>query len=90
MGPQQPYAGALLHNTVEGAGRVDLNPLFFSLGVTVGKTEVTMPDKPGNACASSFKSDTLRFKCVRQVDVLNPKPLCFLRSNVILRVIFCT
>lgn len=40
-GPQQPYAGALLHNTVE---------------------EVTMPDKPGNPCASAFKSDTQRFK----------------------------
>jgi hypothetical protein len=29
MGPQQPYAGALLHNTVEGARRADLNLLFF-------------------------------------------------------------
>ena len=23
-----------------------------------------MPDKPGNPCASAFKSDTQRFKCV--------------------------
>jgi hypothetical protein len=40
MGPQQPYAGALLHNTVEGE---------------------TLPEKWGNPCASSFKSNTQRF-----------------------------